>query len=70
MTDQFRIVGGEKTPTLCKNEGEGSVVNKSFRTIAKVTSVIPYLKCPVSIVYLRGDINSGRMSFEIKPLDT
>lgn len=41
MTDQFRIVGGLHTPTLCKNEGEGIWANKSFRTIAKVTSVIP-----------------------------
>ena len=44
ITDQLRMLGGDHTPTLCKNEGEGISVNKSFRTIAKVTSVIPELR--------------------------
>lgn len=41
ITDQFIIVGGDQTPTLCKNEGEGTVFKMSFLTIAKVTSVMP-----------------------------
>ena len=41
MTDQFRIAGGDHTPTACRNEGEGTVAKMSLRTITKVTSVIP-----------------------------
>lgn len=44
ITDQFRMLGGDQTPTLCKKAGDGTVDKRSFLTIAKVTSVMPRLK--------------------------
>lgn len=41
MTDQLSIDGGDQTPTLCKNEGEGTMFKMSFLIITKVTSVMP-----------------------------
>lgn len=43
ITDQFSIDGGDQTPTLCKNEGEGIIFKMSFLMITKVTSVMPRL---------------------------
>lgn len=41
MVDQFKMVGGDQIPTLCKNEGEGAAVRMSFLMIARVISVMP-----------------------------
>lgn len=35
------MVGGDQTPSLCKNEGGGTAVKRSFLMIARVTSVMP-----------------------------
>ena len=35
------MVGGDQTPTLCKNEGGGTAVKMSFLMIARVISVMP-----------------------------
>ena len=43
ITDQLSIDGGDQTPTLCKNEGEGTMFKMSFLMITKVTSVMPRL---------------------------
>ena len=43
ITDQFSIDGGDQTPTLCRNEGEGTMFKMSFLMITKVTSVMPRL---------------------------
>ena len=56
MVDQFKIVGGDHTPTLCKNEGEGAEVKRSFLIIARVTSVMPESRFRINIAHLRRDI--------------
>lgn len=61
MTDQFRIVGGDQTPTLCRNEGEGTVVNKSFRIIARVTSVMPSSRVRVQYCLSKRDIRTLKL---------
>ncbi len=45
MVGQLRTTGGDHTPTAWRNEGRGVVVKISFRTITKVTSVIPMFFC-------------------------
>ena len=56
MVDQFKIEGGDHTPTLCKNEGEGEEVKRSFLMIARVTSVMPESRFRINIAHLRGNI--------------
>lgn len=43
MIGQLSIDGGDQTPILCKNEGEGTMFKMSFLMITKVTSVMPKL---------------------------
>ncbi len=42
---QLKIVGGDQTPTECKNEEGGWVESRSLRTMTSVTSVMPIFFC-------------------------
>ena len=41
MIDQFKITGGDQTPTAWRNDGDGTEVSKSVLTMTTVRSVIP-----------------------------
>ena len=50
------MVGGDQTPSLCKNEGGGTAVKRSFLIIARVTSVMPKSSLWISITNMNGYI--------------